>query len=130
MRKNARIYVAGHCGMVGSAIWRELQQRGFEQVFGHTRAQLDLLDAQAVKEFYAETAPEYVFAAAAKVGGILANSSKPAEFLYQNLQIQTNLIHQAFEAQVKKVLFLGSSCIYPKLAPQPLKEEALLTGPL
>jgi len=130
MRQNATIYVAGHCGMVGSAIWRELQRRGFHQLIGRTRAQLDLLDTNAVKAFYAEAAPEYVFVAAAKVGGILANSSRPAEFLFQNLQIETNLIHQAFQAQVKKVLFLGSSCIYPKLAPQPLKEEALLTGPL
>jgi GDP-L-fucose synthase len=130
MHQNARIYVAGHCGMVGSALWRELQRRGFGNLIGRSRTELDLLDTAAVTAFYAQTRPEFVFVAAAKVGGILANDTMPAEFLYHNLQIQNNLIHGACEAKVAKLLFLGSSCIYPKLAPQPLKEEALLTGPL
>ena len=128
--RDARIYVAGHRGLVGSAIWRELQRRGCTGLLGRTRAELDLLDAAAVAQFYAQAKPEYVIDAAAKVGGILANSQQPAEFLFQNLQIQTNLIHGACQAGVRKLLFLGSSCIYPRLAPQPLKEESLLTGPL
>lgn len=128
--RNARIYVAGHRGLVGSAIWRELQQRSFARLIGRTHAELDLLDSAAVERFYAEQKPEYVFVAAAKVGGILANNSQPAEFLYQNLQIQNNLIHCAYGAGVKKLLFLGSSCIYPKHAPQPMKEEHLLSGHL
>jgi GDP-L-fucose synthase len=127
---NARIYVAGHRGLVGSAIWRQLQQAGFSHLTGKSRAELDLLDAAAVREFYRRERPEYVFIAAAKVGGILANSQQPVAFLYENLVIQNNLIHGAHEAGVKKLLFLGSSCIYPKLAPQPLKEDYLLTGPL
>jgi GDP-L-fucose synthase len=122
--------VAGHRGLVGSAIWRELQRRGFSRLIGRTHAELDLVDAAAVGQFYANEKPEYVFDAAARVGGILANEQHPAEFLFQNLQIQNNLIHGAYEAGVRKLLFLGSSCIYPKLAPQPLKEEWLLTGPL
>src|SRR5688572_10210027 len=130
LEKNARIYVAGHRGLVGSAIWRELQRQGFSNLVGHTRAELDLLNAAAVREFYAKEKPEFVFVAAAKVGGILANNNHPAQFLYENLQIQNHLIHGAHEADVKKLLFLGSSCIYPKHAPQPLKEEHLLTGPL
>jgi GDP-L-fucose synthase len=128
--RTARIYVAGHRGLVGSAIWRELQRQGFAQLIGRTHAELDLLDANLVQRFYREEKPEYVFVAAAKVGGIQANDRYPAEFLFENLQIQTNLIHGAHFARVKKLLFLGSSCIYPKLAPQPLKEEYLLTGPL
>ena len=128
--RDARIYVAGHRGLVGSAIWRELQRRGFTRLLGRTRAELDLLDAAAVRGFYAQEKPEYVVDAAAKVGGILANDQHPAEFLYQNLQIQNNLIHGAYQAGVRKLLFLGSSCIYPRLAPQPMKEEYLLTGPL
>ena len=128
--RDARIYVAGHRGLVGSAIWRELQRRGCTGLLGRTRAELDLLDAAAVAQFYAQAKPEYVIDAAAKVGGILANSQQPAEFLFQNLQIQNNLIHGACQAGVRKLLFLGSSCIYPRLAPQPLKEESLLTGPL
>ena len=116
--------------MVGSAIWRELERQGFKNLVGRTRKELDLLDPTAVSRFYAEQKPEYVFVAAAKVGGILANNEQPADFLFQNLQIQNNLIHGAWKAGVKKLLFLGSSCIYPKLAPQPLKEEYLLTGPL
>ena len=128
--REARIYVAGHRGLVGSAIWRKLQQLGFSQLIGKTRAELDLLDSAAVGELYRREKPEYVFIAAAKVGGILANSRQPVPFLYQNLLIQNNLIHGAFECGVKKLLFLGSSCIYPKLASQPLKEEYLLCGPL
>jgi GDP-L-fucose synthase len=116
--------------MVGSAIWRALERQGFKRLIGRTRAELDLMDAQAVNEFFTKEKPDYVFIAAAKVGGIHANNTKPAEFLYENLQIQNNLIHAAFLAKVKKLLFLGSSCIYPKLAPQPIKEEHLLTGPL
>jgi GDP-L-fucose synthase len=127
---DAKIYVAGHRGMVGSAIWRELERQGFKNLVGRARKELDLLDQTAVTRFYAEQKPEYIFVAAAKVGGILANNEQPADFLFQNLQIQNNLIHGAWKAGVKKLLFLGSSCIYPKLAPQPLKEEYLLTGPL
>lgn len=128
--RNERVYIAGHRGLVGSAIWRELESAGFTNLIGRSRAELDLQDAAAVKSFYAKEKPAYVFVAAAKVGGILANNNFPAEFLYENLQIQNNLIHGAHEAGVKKLLFLGSSCIYPKLAPQPIKEEHLLTGPL
>jgi len=128
--RDARIYVAGHRGLVGSAIWRELQRRGFTHLIGYSHAELDLIDPAAVKECYAREKPEYVVIAAAKVGGILANDQHPAEFLFQNLQIQNNLIDGAREAGVRKLLFLGSSCIYPRLAPQPLKEEYLLTGPL
>ena len=128
--RDARIYVAGHTGMVGSAIWRELQRRGFTGLIGRTLTELDLLDRTAARRFYAQEKPEYVVDAAAKVGGILANDQHPAEFLYQNLQIQNNVIHGAYEAGVRKLLFLGSSCIYPRLAPQPLKEEYLLTGSL
>ena len=128
--REARIYVAGHCGLVGSAIWRELQRRGFTRLIGRTHTELDLLDGTAVRAFYEQERPKYVIDAAAKVGGILANDRHPAEFLFQNLQIQNNLIHGAYQAGVRKLLFLGSSCIYPRLAPQPLKEEYLLTGPL
>lgn len=124
------IFVAGHKGLVGSALWRELARAGFSNLLGRSRHELDLLDTRAVSQFYEDTKPEFVFVAAAKVGGIRANDSQPAEFLYQNLQIQTNLIHGAHRVGVKKLLFLGSSCIYPKLAPQPLKEDYLLTGPL
>src|SRR5436309_3942801 len=130
MKRESRIYVAGHRGLVGSAIWRELHKQGFSCVIGRFHQELDLLDKAAVDKFYRETQPEYVFVAAAKVGGILANDQQPASFLYENLQIQNHLIHGASEAGVNKLLFLGSSCIYPKLAPQPMKEEHLLTGPL
>jgi GDP-L-fucose synthase len=130
MTPDSAIFVAGHRGMVGSALWRELQRQGFRNLLGRTRAEVDLLDTAAVRRFYAETKPEFVFIAAAKVGGILANDKHPATFLYENLQIQNNLIQGAREAGVKKLLFLGSSCIYPKLAPQPLHENALLSGPL
>ena len=130
MQQTSRIYVAGHRGLVGSAIWRELQRQEFKHLIGLGREKLNLLDATAVAQFYAELKPEFVFVAAAKVGGILANDQQPAAFLYENLQIQNNLIHGAWRAGVKKLLFLGSSCIYPKLAPQPLKEDYLLSGPL
>lgn len=130
MEKNSRIYVAGHRGLVGSAIGRELGRQGFTGVIGRTHSELDLLDASAVRNFYAQEKPEFVFVAAAKVGGILANSTHPAQFLYENLQIQNNLIHGAYVSGVKKLLFLGSSCIYPKHAPQPLQELSLLTSPL
>jgi GDP-L-fucose synthase len=116
--------------LVGSAIWRGLQRRGFKNLIGRTRSELELLNTDAVQKFYASEQPEFVFVAAAKVGGIHANNSQPAEFLFENLQVQNNLIHGAHLAGVKKLLFLGSSCIYPKLAPQPIKEEHLLTGPL
>jgi GDP-L-fucose synthase len=127
---SAKIYIAGHRGLVGSAIWRELERQGFANLTGRTHAELDLLDAAAVSRFYIETKPEVVVIAAAKVGGIHANNTRPAEFIFQNLQIQNNLIHGAWQAGVKKLLFLGSSCIFPKHAPQPMKEDCLLTGPL
>jgi len=124
------IYVAGHRGLVGSAIWRELERQGYARLIGMTHRETDLRDDAAVKKLFADEKPAYVFVAAAKVGGILANQSQPADFLLENLQIQTNLLETARLSGVKKLLFLGSSCIYPKLAPQPLKEEYLLTGPL
>jgi GDP-L-fucose synthase len=130
MQSDDPIYVAGHRGLVGSAIWRALQRRGFTRLLGRSHAEMDLLDGQAVRSFFEREKPEYVFVAAAKVGGILANDTFPGQFLYENLQIQNNLIHGAHKAGVRKLLFLGSSCIYPKMAPQPLKEEYLLTGPL
>jgi GDP-L-fucose synthase len=128
--RDARIYVAGHRGLVGSAIWRELERRGFTHLIGRSHAELELLDAAAVREFYARERPEFVVITAAKVGGIHANSHYPADFLFQNLQIQNNLIQGAREVAVRKLLFLGTACVYPRLAPQPLKEEYLLTGPL
>jgi GDP-L-fucose synthase len=130
MPKSARIYVAGHRGMVGSAIWRELGRRGHTALTGRTRGELDLLDSAAVAGFFDREKPEYVFLAAAKVGGVLVNDQRPAEFLYENLQVQNNVIDAAWRHGVKKLMFLGSSCIYPKLAPQPLKEEYLLTSAL
>lgn len=130
MNKSDKIYVAGHRGMVGSAVIRELQAQGFENIVTRTSKELDLRDTQAVIKFYEEERPEIVVVAAAKVGGIHANNVYRAEFLYDNLMIQNNLIHQAYIYGVKKLLFLGSSCIYPKLAPQPLKEEYLLSGHL
>ena len=130
MDKHSRIFVAGHRGLVGSAIWRELERQGFKRLIGRSRQEVDLLDTAAVDKFYAESNPEFVFVAAAKVGGILANDQQPASFLHDNLVIQNNIIDGAWRAGAKKLLFLGSSCIYPKLAPQPLKEESLLTGPL
>jgi GDP-L-fucose synthase len=128
MEQNAKIYVAGHRGMVGSAIVRELQQLGYQNILLRSSAELDLRNQTAVDDFYRQEKPDYVFVAAAKVGGILANNTYRAEFLYDNLCIQNNLIHGAHVHGVKKLLFLGSSCIYPKLAPQPLKEEYLLSG--
>jgi len=130
MELDDKIYVAGHRGLVGSAIWRELERQGYWRLIGRTRAELDLLDPGAVRDFYELERPAYVFVAAARVGGIKANHDLPADFLYENLTIQNHLIHEAWQTRVKKLLFLGSSCIYPKLAPQPLKEEYLLTGPL
>jgi len=128
MEKNAKIYVAGHRGMVGSAIIRRLQKDGYNNFITRTSKELDLVNQQAVADFFAKEKPEYVFLAAAKVGGIHANNVYRAEFLYENLMIQSNVIDSAYRNGVKKLLFLGSSCIYPKLAPQPLKEEYLLTG--
>lgn len=128
MDKNSKIYIAGHKGMVGSAIQRRLQKEGFTNFVLRTSAELDLRNQQTVADFFENEKPEYVFLAAAKVGGILANNTFRAEFLYDNLQIQNNVIHQSWKTGVKKLMFLGSSCIYPKLAPQPLKEEYLLTG--
>ncbi|MDQ1684051.1 MAG: GDP-L-fucose synthase [Frankiaceae bacterium] len=128
--RDAVMHVAGHRGMVGSAVWRHLEAEGFTNLVGRTSAELDLRDRGAVDEFYAETRPAYVVLAAAKVGGILANATQPAEFLSDNLRIQVNVLDAAARTGVKRLLFLGSSCIYPKLAPQPIKEEYLLTGPL
>ena len=128
MEKNARIYVAGHRGMVGSAIVRQLEQQGYSNIITRTSSQLDLRNQQALREFFAETKPEYVFLAAAKVGGIHANNVYRAEFLYDNLMIEANIIDAAHRNNCKKLLFLGSSCIYPKMAAQPLKEESLLAG--
>ena len=130
MEKHSRIYIAGHRGMVGSAILRKLQQAGHDQFILRTSRELDLRDQAAVADFFEQEKPEYVFLAAAKVGGILANNTYRGEFLYDNLMIQNNIIHASWEQGVKKLMFLGSSCIYPKLAPQPLKEDYLLTGPL
>jgi GDP-L-fucose synthase len=128
--RNARIYVAGHRGLVGSAIARELQRLGFERVLRQTRSELDLTNAPATAAFFERARPEYVVLAAARVGGIAANDAQPADFLYENLQIQNNVIHSARQTGVRKLLFLGSSCVYPKMAPQPIQEESLLTGPL
>lgn len=130
MEKEAKIFVAGHRGMVGSAIVRALEKEGYHHLIKRTSKELDLRDQSKVADFFAEEQPEYVFLAAAKVGGIVANNTYRADFLYENLMIQTNVIHQAYVQNVKKLLFLGSSCIYPKLAPQPLKEDYLLTGTL
>jgi len=128
VEKNAKIYVAGHRGMVGSAILRKLQAEGYSNLVIRSSQELDLRNQQAVADFFSAEKPDYVFLAAAKVGGIVANNTYRADFLYENLAIQNNVIHQAYLHGVKKLLFLGSSCIYPKLAPQPLKEEYLLTG--
>ncbi len=130
MDASSAIFVAGHRGMVGSAIVRRLHSAGYENLVLRTRSELDLTDASATREFFEEARPEYVFLAAAKVGGILANDSCPADFIRENLSIQTSVIHSAWESGVRKLLFLGSSCIYPKHAPQPMAEELLLTGPL
>ena len=128
MEKKAKIYVAGHIGMVGSAIIRRLHQDGFTNIIFRTSKELNLINQQAVADFFATEKPDYVFLAAAKVGGIIANSTYRAQFIYENIMIQSNIIHYSYLNGVKKLLFLGSSCIYPKMAPQPLKEEYLLTG--
>lgn len=130
MKIKDKIYVAGHSGLVGSALMRNLQAKGHENIVKRAHAELDLTNQAAVEAFFAEEKPDYVFLAAAKVGGILANNNYPAEFIRDNLAIQTNIIHAAYKNNVKRLMFLGSSCIYPKLAPQPMKEEYLLTGPL
>ena len=130
MDRSARIYVAGHRGLVGSAVVRRLQADGFTNLVTRTHAELDLTDEAATRAFFAAERPDHVFLAAAKVGGIVANNSFPAEFIRDNLAIQTNVIHAAWLSGVKRLMFLGSSCIYPKLAPQPMKESCLLTGPL
>jgi GDP-L-fucose synthase len=124
------VYVAGHRGLVGSAIWRELTRRGFSDLIGRTHSELDLLDSSATKSFFENERPEFVFLAAARVGGIRTNNDRPVDFLQENLQIQNNVIQSAHEFGVKKLLFLGSSCIYPRLAPQPMTEDLLLTGAL
>ncbi|MDB1921570.1 GDP-L-fucose synthase [Clostridium tertium] len=128
MNKDSKIYVAGHRGLVGSAIVRELKKKGCTNIIGKTHKELDLMDALAVENFFKEERPEYVFLAAAKVGGIYANSTYPADFIYENLQIQNNVIGNSHKYGVKKLMFLGSSCIYPKMCPQPIKEEYLLSG--
>ncbi|MDL2262554.1 GDP-L-fucose synthase [Bacteroidales bacterium OttesenSCG-928-I21] len=128
INKNAKIYIAGHLGMVGSAIKRNLQSKGYSNFVERSIDELDLINQQAVADFFAKEKPDYVVLAAAKVGGIVANNTYRAQFIYENLMIQNNIIHQSYVNGVKKLLFLGSSCIYPKLAPQPIKEEYLLTG--
>ncbi|MDH4191136.1 MAG: GDP-L-fucose synthase [Betaproteobacteria bacterium] len=130
MERKAKIFVAGHRGLAGSAILRALRARGHDPLLLRTHAELDLTDGAAVARFFAAERPEYVFLAAAKVGGILANNTYPAEFIHQNLAIQTNVLHQAWKNGVRRLLFLGSSCIYPRDCPQPIREEYLLTGPL
>ncbi|KAF2325928.1 GDP-L-fucose synthase family protein [Flavobacterium nitrogenifigens] len=130
MELNDKIYVAGHRGMVGSAILRQLKSRGFTNFILRTSSELDLKDQQAVADFFQQEKPDYVFLAAAKVGGIIANNIYKGDFIYENLMIQNNVIHQSYVNNVKKLMFLGSSCIYPKMAPQPLKEEYMLTGEL
>lgn len=130
MNKESKIYIAGHRGLVGSALVRKFQELGYNNLILKTRSELNLLNQQDVAKFFAVEKPEYVFLAAAKVGGIGANSTYPADFVYENIMIQTNIIHSAYENKAKKLLFLGSSCIYPKMAEQPIKEESLLTGEL
>lgn len=130
MNKDSKIYVAGHRGLVGSAIVRNLQSKGYTNIIGKTHSELDLCDQTAVRDFFEKEKPEYVVLAAAKVGGINANNTSPADFAYINMQIQCNVIKAAHDNNVKKLLFLGSTCIYPKMAPQPIPEDALLTGPL
>ncbi|MCT8977288.1 GDP-L-fucose synthase [Clostridium sp. CX1] len=128
MNKDSKIYVAGHKGLVGSAIVRNLRARGYENIIGRSHSELDLTNADKVREFFKEQKPEYVFLAAAKVGGINANNKAPADFIYENLMIECNVIKAAHDSKIKKLLFLGSSCIYPKMCPQPIKEEYLLSG--
>ncbi|MCE5332401.1 MAG: NAD-dependent epimerase/dehydratase family protein, partial [Bacteroidales bacterium] len=128
MDKNSKIYIAGHNGMVGSAIKRNLEAKGYKNIVSRSFDELDLLDERQVAGFFAEEKPEYVVLAAAKVGGIVANNTYRAQFIYENLMIQNHVIHQSYVHGVKKLLFLGSSCIYPRLAEQPMREDALLTG--
>ena len=130
MKKDSKIYIAGHRGLVGSAIVKNLEQKGYTNLVYKTHKELDLIDANAVKAFFEEEKPEYVILAAAKVGGIVANNTYRADFIYENLQVQNNVIHQSYLSGVTKLLFLGSTCIYPKNAPQPMREEYLLTSPL
>lgn len=130
MEKNAKIYVAGHRGMVGSAIVRALKNQGYTNIITHTSKELDLRRQIDVEEFFAKEKPDYVFLAAAKVGGILANNEAPADFMYDNMILEMNVIHEAYKNKVKKLMFLGSSCIYPRMAPQPMKEDCLLTSEL
>lgn len=130
MDKESKIYIAGHKGLVGSAIWKVFENKGYRNLVGRTIEELDLMDAEAVARFFRESAPEYVVLAAAKVGGIVANNKYRAQFIYENLMIQNNVIHQAYLSGVKKLLFLGSTCIYPREAPQPMPEDCLLSGPL
>ncbi|MBQ1797774.1 MAG: NAD-dependent epimerase/dehydratase family protein, partial [Muribaculaceae bacterium] len=130
MNKDTKIYVAGHRGLVGSAIWRNLQEKGYSNLVGRTHAELDLMDGVAVREFFDAEQPEVVVLAAAHVGGIMANLKYRADFIYQNLQIQQNVIGESWRHDVQKLLFLGSTCIYPREAPQPIPEQALLTSPL
>jgi len=128
MQLNSKIYVAGHRGMVGSAIVKDLENKGFTNIIKRTSSELNLINQKAVADFFEKEKPEYVFLAAAKVGGIIANNTLRADFIYENILIQSNVIHQSYKTGVKKLMFLGSTCIYPKMAPQPLKEEYLLTG--
>ena len=130
MERNSKIYIAGHRGMVGSAILRNLTAKGFANIITRTSSELDLRNQQLVNDFFEAEKPDYIFLAAAKVGGIMANSTYKADFIYENLMIESNIIHAAYKTNAKKLMFLGSSCIYPKMAPQPLKEDALLTSPL
>ena len=130
MEQNSKIYVAGHHGLVGSALWKNLQSKGYNNLIGRTIDELDLMDTKAVNSFFEQEQPEYVILAAAKVGGIVANSTYRGQFIYENLMIQNNVIHAAYLHHVKKLLFLGSTCIYPREAPQPMPEDCLLTGPL
>ena len=128
MNKNAKIYVAGHTGLVGSAIWKNLKTKGYNNLIGKNLEELNLMDSVAVNNFFTSEKPEYVFLAAAKVGGIIANNTYRGQFIYENLMIQNNVIHASYMHNVKKLLFLGSTCIYPKDAPQPMTENSLLTG--
>src|SRR3989338_7560849 len=130
MEKKSKIYVAGHLGLVGSSIVSMLQKSGFGNLVLKTRVELDLLDQKQVEDFFKKEKPEYVFMAAAKVGGIMANKTEPAEFIYENLTVQGNVLENAKMGGAKKLIFLGSSCIYPRLAPQPIKEEYFMSGPL
>jgi len=130
MKKDSKIYIAGHTGLVGSALWRRLERGGYTRLIGCRHAELELTRQADVEEFFERERPEFVFLAAAKVGGILANNTYPADFIYSNLIIQTNIIHSAFKTGVERLIFLGSSCIYPRDCPQPMQEDALLTGPL